>query len=142
MACIKHGHILLIAQNKIGKIQLQISEKNHSLTNTLMRKHFVTHGHVLGTFFRGLWMHYSKLKICFKVECIAYNYQGCCWDKPIYMKNQCMVEYSRHHIISSLMDKSCVTDGHLQIKFRLDLFDILLPKKRAMLLIPAKKSSN
>jgi hypothetical protein len=50
----QHGDIILIAQIQISKIQLQMSEKNHLLTNTLMGKHFVTHGHVFGTFFRGL----------------------------------------------------------------------------------------
>ena len=31
----QHGHILIIAQNQISKFQLQVSEKNHLLINTL-----------------------------------------------------------------------------------------------------------
>ena len=32
----QHGHIIVDAQNQISKIQLQISEKNHLLINTLI----------------------------------------------------------------------------------------------------------
>ena len=38
-------------------------------------------------------------------------------------------EYSRHHIISSPTDYYFVTHGHIEKKFRLNLFDILLSEK-------------